>query len=285
MAWTALKAGGINEAQTAIKAALRLGTRDAKLLYHAGMIARDAGDQTSARDYLKRTLALNSRFDQLQSSIALKALENRTRIMTRLRIALTLLIMTGFLLGAPGVTAAQANATRTLSGQIISSQSSRAEVVAGAFVIVRSASGEQLAVSDADGSFRLAVPDGALTLRIEGKNLKPLERIIGAGEATKNLRIGVEYGIPPVHESVVIVASQLDPAIERRNEAVYRYTLFGRDDQLLFTLNGGINAGQHEGGGKPMSRAVFCTRVCRKIYAVECQERLARVSHALRKHS
>jgi len=76
VAWTALKAGKINEAQAAIKEALRLGTRDAKLFYHAGMIARAAGDQTSARDYLKRALALNSRFDPLQSAIALKALEN-----------------------------------------------------------------------------------------------------------------------------------------------------------------------------------------------------------------
>lgn len=76
VAWTALKAGRIDEAQTAIKAALRLGTRDAKLFYHAGMIARAAGDQASARDYLKRALALNSGFDPLQSSFILKALEN-----------------------------------------------------------------------------------------------------------------------------------------------------------------------------------------------------------------
>ncbi len=76
VAWTALKAGKINEAQTAIKAALRLGTRDAKLFYHAGMIARSAGDQTSARDYLKRALALNPQFHPLQSIIARKALEN-----------------------------------------------------------------------------------------------------------------------------------------------------------------------------------------------------------------
>ena len=75
VAWTALKAGRLTEARAASKEALRLGTRDAKLLYHAGMIARAAGDQTSARDYLKRALALNSRFDPLQSSIALKALK------------------------------------------------------------------------------------------------------------------------------------------------------------------------------------------------------------------
>ncbi|MEK7831870.1 MAG: tetratricopeptide repeat protein, partial [Acidobacteriota bacterium] len=37
LAWTALKAGKIAEAQAAIKDALRLNTADAKLLYHAGM--------------------------------------------------------------------------------------------------------------------------------------------------------------------------------------------------------------------------------------------------------
>ncbi|PYS01702.1 MAG: hypothetical protein DMG12_15075 [Acidobacteria bacterium] len=35
VAWTALKAGRLNEAQVAIEAALRLGTQDAKLFYHA----------------------------------------------------------------------------------------------------------------------------------------------------------------------------------------------------------------------------------------------------------
>ena len=39
LAWTALKAGRFTEAQVAIEEALRLGTRDAKLFYHAGQIA------------------------------------------------------------------------------------------------------------------------------------------------------------------------------------------------------------------------------------------------------
>ena len=75
LAWTALKAGKVAEAQAAIKEALRFGTRDARLLYHAGMIARAAGDTSAARDYLKRALALNPQFDPLQASIAKKALE------------------------------------------------------------------------------------------------------------------------------------------------------------------------------------------------------------------
>ena len=76
LAWTALKAGKLSEAQAAMKDALRLGTRDAKLFYHAGMIARAAGDDAAARDYLRRALALNPQFDPLQAVIARKALGN-----------------------------------------------------------------------------------------------------------------------------------------------------------------------------------------------------------------
>src|SRR5205085_4443485 len=47
-------------------------------------------------------------------------------------------------------------------------------------------------------------------------------------------------------------AAPLDPAIDRRNDVIYKNTLFGRDDQLVQTLNAGINVGQHEGGGKSL---------------------------------
>ena len=75
VAWTALKAGKVREAQAAIRDALRFGTRDARLFYHAGMIARAAGDKSSARDFIERALKLNPQFDPLQASIARKALE------------------------------------------------------------------------------------------------------------------------------------------------------------------------------------------------------------------
>jgi tetratricopeptide (TPR) repeat protein len=74
LAWTALKAGRVSEAQAAIKEALRLGTQDARLFYHAGMIARAAGDREAARTWLQRALRLSPRFDPLQAPIAGKAL-------------------------------------------------------------------------------------------------------------------------------------------------------------------------------------------------------------------
>lgn len=70
VAWTALKAGHLTEAQAAIAEALRLNTRDARLFYHAAMIARAAPDRSTARGYLEQVMALNPQFDPLQGATA-----------------------------------------------------------------------------------------------------------------------------------------------------------------------------------------------------------------------
>lgn len=139
--------------------------------------------------------------------------------------------------------------TRILSGTIVSQQN---ESVTGVTVTARFASGEQRATSDAEGNFRLVIPNEQVTLTFEGKNVTPSERIINPGDATENLQIKIELVASPINESVVIVGTALEPSIERRDDAVYKNTLFARDDQILFTLNAGINAGQHEGGGKSL---------------------------------
>ena len=74
LAWAASKAGRHDEAREKIKEALRLGTRDARLLYHAGMIALAAGDTEGGRAQLRRALELSPGFDPLQSRLARKAL-------------------------------------------------------------------------------------------------------------------------------------------------------------------------------------------------------------------
>ncbi|MDP9339689.1 MAG: tetratricopeptide repeat protein [Acidobacteriota bacterium] len=74
LAWTALKAGKFAEAQKAVAAALRLSTRDARLYYHAGMVAAASGNREASRDYLQRALALSPAFDPLQATLARKAL-------------------------------------------------------------------------------------------------------------------------------------------------------------------------------------------------------------------
>ena len=74
LAWAALKNNKVAEAQSLMTSALRLGTKDARLFYHAGMIAKAAGDLKQGREYLQRALSLNPQFDPLQAAIARKAL-------------------------------------------------------------------------------------------------------------------------------------------------------------------------------------------------------------------
>jgi outer membrane receptor protein involved in Fe transport len=153
------------------------------------------------------------------------------------------------LLIASHVVAAQAVGSRVLSGVV---HTSGDELVPGVIITVVAPNGELSTISDAEGGFRLTVPDGMLVLKLSGKNIAPVTRNIAPGEATQNLRLLIEYVVAPIHESMVIVDSSLQPGVERRNEEVYRSTLFSRDDQLFDTLAAGINAGQHEGGGKSL---------------------------------
>jgi tetratricopeptide (TPR) repeat protein len=74
LAWTALKAGKIDEAREKSKESLRLGTLDARFFYHAGMIARAAGDIANARKYLRQALELNPKFQILQAEICRQTL-------------------------------------------------------------------------------------------------------------------------------------------------------------------------------------------------------------------
>ncbi len=53
-----------------------------------------------------------------------------------------------------------------------------------------------------------------------------------------------------VKTTVVITAKPIEPTVDYRNAEVFQQTLFSRDDQIFHQLNAGINAGQHEGGGK-----------------------------------
>jgi len=79
LAWALYKNGRAREALEPMTQALRLGTRDARLLFHAGMIHLALGDADAARDYLGRALALNARFHLLQADVAARALADLGR--------------------------------------------------------------------------------------------------------------------------------------------------------------------------------------------------------------
>jgi tetratricopeptide (TPR) repeat protein len=62
-AWALYRAGRFDEARKASAQALRLGTRDARLLFHAGAIALAAGETAEGRKLINEALALNPGFD------------------------------------------------------------------------------------------------------------------------------------------------------------------------------------------------------------------------------
>ncbi len=75
LAWCLFKKGELAEAKTAITEALRLGTHDARIYYHAGMIYQGLGDTASASKYLKMALTTNPAFDVLQADNANQTLK------------------------------------------------------------------------------------------------------------------------------------------------------------------------------------------------------------------
>ncbi|MCA1613261.1 MAG: tetratricopeptide repeat protein, partial [Acidobacteria bacterium] len=74
LAWCLYKKGRFAEARAAMRDALRLGTRDPRLLYHAGMIAAALGDRRDAAKHLREALKLNPAFDPLQADEARETL-------------------------------------------------------------------------------------------------------------------------------------------------------------------------------------------------------------------
>ncbi|MEP6741097.1 MAG: tetratricopeptide repeat protein [bacterium] len=74
LAWILFKNHRLDEAKKSVEEALRLGTRDARLYYHAGMIYNELGDRQSAIRYLNLALQTNSNFDVMQAELAKKSL-------------------------------------------------------------------------------------------------------------------------------------------------------------------------------------------------------------------
>jgi len=75
LSWALYKADRLEEAGEASCEALRLGTRDPRFLYHAGMIARAIGERARATALLCDALALNPSFDVVQARVARRLLD------------------------------------------------------------------------------------------------------------------------------------------------------------------------------------------------------------------
>jgi tetratricopeptide (TPR) repeat protein len=79
VAWNLYRNGELEQAREAIDRALKLGTRDAKLFFHAGMIYYRLGEIDKAKEFLSRALSTNPHFHILladQAALTLKEIEN-----------------------------------------------------------------------------------------------------------------------------------------------------------------------------------------------------------------
>ena len=77
-AWAYYKNGRLDEAQAMIDKAMQLGTREARLYYHAGLIAYARSELVMAKQLLHEALTINPHFDLLQAPIARATLADLT---------------------------------------------------------------------------------------------------------------------------------------------------------------------------------------------------------------
>lgn len=122
--------------------------------------------------------------------------------------------------------------------------------IAGATVRVETTSGSSETSTDAQGYYNIEAKESVGTIIVTGDNLK--EKSISFTSASQNLDLEVSYVISPIHDTIVIKGDSLEPKINRQDDILYREGFPARDDQLFFQFGSGINAGQHEGGGKSL---------------------------------
>ncbi len=75
LAWALYRDGQFEEAAKAMEQALRTGSRNAKLRFHAGMIQHRLGHADAAKKHLSQALAQNPKFSVLDADVARKTLQ------------------------------------------------------------------------------------------------------------------------------------------------------------------------------------------------------------------
>lgn len=125
--------------------------------------------------------------------------------------------------------------------------------VPGATIRLESAAGYQFsATANSEGCYQAGpIADGVYQLMADAPGLAGTSRKLTLTGQTVEQDITLSQ-FATQRQSIVISAKAVEPEVDLRNAEAFNRTLFTRDDQVLQQLNAGINAGQHEGGGKSL---------------------------------
>ena len=142
-------------------------------------------------------------------------------------------------------------ATGGLSGRVLDPQG---KSVAGATVRLLIGKSEiARATSDENGHYQItAGQPGEYTLTADATGFQSSTEAVKLDPETTPAVDVTLSGVAGQHDSIVINGSTVEPTIDLRNSETFTRTLFTRDDQVMQQLNAGIDAGQHEGGGKSL---------------------------------
>jgi outer membrane receptor protein involved in Fe transport len=138
--------------------------------------------------------------------------------------------LTGRVLDPQGKSVAQARVQLTLSGSTVAESR-----------------------TDSRGIYRIdSAPPAHYRLTVDAPGFQPESRDLDLAPGVLQSADVTLAGLAHQRQSIVIDARSVEPGVDLRNSEVFARTLFTRDDQLLQTMNAGIDAGQHEGGGKSL---------------------------------
>jgi hypothetical protein len=139
--------------------------------------------------------------------------------------------------------------TLQVSGRVLDPQGK--PVPAAAVILSRDIMDLARTQTGSQGEYQFSglVP-ATFSLRAESPAFRP---VTGALTLSRTTTFDLQFReLAGQRQSIVISSTTLEPDIERRNAEVFNRTLFTRDDQVLQQADAGINAGQHEGGGKSL---------------------------------
>lgn len=149
------------------------------------------------------------------------------------------------------LTVTTAHAQIGVAGRVVDPQG---RYVNGAKVCLANDASGPICIETGDGGqFRFdSVSPGTHHLTVEAAGFKPDGEDLTVPAAGLHKLEFTLSGLAGQHQSIVITGSAVEPTVDLRNSEVFNRTLFTRDDQVMQQLNAGINAGQHEGGGKSL---------------------------------